>query len=588
MKTVPRNEHPRPDLCRADYISLNGEWEFEVDNECVGVASGFEKRAHLDGMITVPFCPESSLSGVCRRDFMRAVWYRRELTVPENFGERRVILHIDAADYFTRVYINGECVGTHKGGYTPMAFDITDSLRSTGNYITVCVEDDILSMTQPAGKQSRKPESYGCYYTRHTGIWQSVWLEGAESARVISYKTYPSVASASVTVDVRTTPDAVGGRLTARALYGGRCVGSAEQSISSAQTKLYIPLSEAHLWEPGHGRLYDLEFITEKGEKTDTVRGYFGLREISLHDGAMHVNGVRTFGRFVLDQGYYPDGIVTAPTDEALAADIESALLCGFNGARLHQKAFEPRFLYHADRLGYMVFGEFANWGLDHTSPENIYNFLPEWLEVMERDFSHPAIIGWCPFNETWDIDGRVRDVRLVDTVWSVTKALDPTRIVIADSGSFPVTHSDAHDIHDYEQDAARLASNYKDISQGIVRDQLYRKYGAERQWYRKGEPIFISEWGGIKWIPRTDEAEADKKPADWGYGKDVESEEEFFARLSALVDVIYGSAAFFAACYTQLYDIELEKNGFMTYDRKFKFPPEKFRAVISRPSVIE
>ena len=403
MSLIPRCEHPRPDRQRAEWLTLNGEWDFEIDNALVGVERKFYERKSLSSKITVPFCPESRLSGVGHTDFMSAVWYRRNIDIPTEWGTKRVLLHIDACDYDTTVYVNGKRVGSHVGGYTPFAFDITDALKDDGNYVTVYARDDTRSDWQVSGKQSTKLNSYGCFYTRTTGIWQSVWLEAVNAAHVVSYKTYPSISEGAVSIDV-ITKCAEGATLTVKATYEGRKMGEAVATVNSSSTTVYIPLKEKHLWECGQGRLYDLEFTLKCDTGCDVMNGYFGLREVSLSkEGGFKLNGKTVFGRFVLDQGFYPDGIYTAPTDDALVFDIRAAMACGFNGARLHQKVFEPRFLWHADRLGYMVWAETGNWGLDHTQKEAIYHFLPEWLEEIERDFSHPSLIGWCPFNETWE-----------------------------------------------------------------------------------------------------------------------------------------------------------------------------------------
>ena len=582
MNMIPRCEHPRPDRCRKDWVNLNGTWDFEIDDAKVGTYKEFYLRDSLDGSITVPFCPESRLSGVAHTDFINAVWYRRNVEIPTAWAGKRVILHIDASDYKTIVYVNGKKVGTHKGGYTSFAFDITDALAEENNYITVYAESDLRSGKQVSGKQSRVLNSRGCYYTRTTGIWQTVWMEAVEAAHVISYKAIPNISKPSVTLETLTSKTALGAKLTVKAFYEGKLMGEGSTAVYSESTTMELTLAEKHLWEPGCGRLYDLTFTLEKDGKCDTMNGYFGLREVALtKEKGMQINGKTVFGRFVLDQGFYPEGIITAPTDEDLIFDIKTSMDCGFNGARLHQKVFEPRFLYHADRMGYMVWSETGNWGLDHTDPLNIYNFLPEWLEEVERDFSHPAVIGWCPFNETWDIENRPQYVPLLDMVYDVTKALDKTRPVIATSGSYPTTRTDVHDLHDYEQDPEKFRENYSEMDQGIARDQLFRK-APKRQKYNTALPVFISEYGGIKWVMENGEGSA------WGYGRSVQTEDEFFARLEGLTDAMLENKYIFAYCYTQLTDVEQEQNGVMTYERVLKFPAEKFHKVFSKKSVLE
>ena len=583
MNAIPRCEHPRPDRQRAEWLSLNGEWDFEIDNAIVGEAKKFYERDSLDGKITVPFCPESRLSGVGHTDFMNAVWYRRSIEIPKEWCGKRVILHIDACDYDTTVYVNAKKIGTHKGGYTSFAFDITDALMESGNYVTIYVKDDTRSDWQVSGKQSTRFESYGCYYTRTTGIWQTVWLEAVNAGHVTAYKTFPNVSEGSVSIEVL-TKCAEGATMTVKASYEGKEMGTATATVNSQSTTVYIPLAEKHLWECGNGRLYDLEFTLKCDTGVDVMQGYFGLREVSLSKaGGFKLNGKTVFGRFVLDQGFYPDGIYTAPTDEALIFDIKASMACGFNGARLHQKVFEPRFLYHADRLGYMVWAETGNWGLDHTSSEAIYHFLPEWLEEIERDFSHPSIIGWCPFNETWDRNGRWQCNEFLDTVYDVTKAIDKTRPVITSSGSYPTERTDVHDVHDYEQDPVKFRDYYKDADKGEVRCQLMRSpKNQNRQHYVAGRPIFVSEYGGIAWIKRQHSEDS------WGYGVSVKSEEEYFERLEGLTDVLLENESIFGYCYTQLTDVEQEQNGVLTYEREFKFAPEKYHRIFAKAAAIE
>ena len=582
MTNIPRNEHPRPDRYRDSWLCLNGQWDFEIDNAKVGLEKKFYQRTSLDGRITVPFSPESVLSGIGHTDFMNAVWYRRNIEIPEAWKGKRVILHIDACDYLTRVFVNGKEAGLpHRGGYISFSYDITNLLKDEGNCLTVYAEDDIRSGKQFAGKQSSKLGSWGCYYTRTTGIWQTVWLEAVEQAYIESYKVFPDITTPSVTLQVKTRGAKAGDKLTVRASYQGKPMGEACATVNSDTATLRIELAQAHLWECGAGRLYDLDMELESDGRTDTMRGYFGLREVKLSkQGGLQINGKTVFGRFVLDQGFNPEGIITAPNDAHLIFDIEAAMACGFNGARLHQKVFEPRFLYHADTHGYMVWAEAGNWGFDHTEYANLEHFLPEWLEEMERDFSHPSVIGWCPFNETWDRNGKRQNIALIDSVYLVTKAIDGTRPVIANSGSYPTSYTDAHDVHDYEQDPEAFRGYYSEIANGIIRDQLYRE-DSSRQVFNTSLPVFVSEYGGIGWV-KSDDADA------WGYGVSVTSVDEFFARLEGLTDVLLENPHVFGFCYTQLTDVEQEQNGLLTYEREFKFPAQRFARIFGKKAVIE
>ncbi len=575
-----RHEHPRPDALRDLWLNLNGTWQFEIDDNRTGIAKHFENRDDFSMKIEVPFCPESRLSGVAHTDYMNAVWYRRTFTLPASFTGKRVLLHIGACDDKTTAFVNGKTVGSHVGGYTPMTFDITDALTDGENAVVVYAEDDVRSTAGCRGKQSQAFASRGCCYTRTTGIWQTVWLEAVDAARVLSYKVYPNISAPSVGLSVRLTGAALGKTLRADVLFGGRPVGTASVAVGSEETVLSVSLTEKHLWSVGDGQLYDLVFtLSDGGCVTDTLRGYFGLREVGFDVRGLLLNGKHIFQRLVLDQGFYPDGIYTAPTADDLRRDIEYAMALGFNGARLHQKVFEPLFLYYADRLGYLVWDETGNWGLDHTDPMNIYNFLPQWIEEMERDFSHPSLIGWCPFNETWDKYGRTQSEELLNMTYDVTKAIDPTRPCVGSSGSYPAK-GDFHDVHDYTQEPDVFRDILAGAKDGLIKDQLWRK-DPKRQKMDTSRPVFISEYGGIKWTAAED-------GSAWGYGKSVENEEEFLSRLDGLTSALLDNARISAFCYTQLTDVEQEQNGLMTYDRRFKFDPEKIRRIMTKPAAME
>ena len=343
--------------------------------------------------------------------------------------------------------------------------------------------------------------------------------------------------------------------------------------MGAGNVLLTLPLDELHLWEPGQGRLYDLKLTFGQ----DEVQSYFGMREIALDGEKVRINGKSVFQRLVLDQGFYPDGIYTAPSDEALRRDVELSLAAGFNGARLHQKVFEPRFLYHCDRSGYLVWGEQANWGLDVSAPDGLKCFLPEWMEALERDFNHPAIVGWCPFNETWDYEGRKQDDDLLRIVYRMTKQYDTTRPCIDTSGNYHV-ETDIYDLHDYEQDPEVFAGHYESFAKGgALRDNH-----AARQTPVPGIPAFISEYGGIKW-----DVEGSNE-ASWGYGDGPKTEGEFIARYKGLTDALLDNPHMFGFCYTQLYDVEQETNGLYTYGRKPKFDMETFRKINGRRAAIE
>ena len=570
---IPRAEHPNPQFERKNWRNLNGEWEFEIDNSVSGIERELYKADKLESKITVPFCPESKLSGIGNTDFMNCVWYRREIDITADELKGKVFLRFGAVDYEATVYINSTEACTHKGGYVSFKADITALLKEGTNVITVCAKDDVRSPLIPRGKQSERLHSWGCDYTRTTGIWQTVWLEFTPETYVDSIKLVPNAQNSSVSFTAKLCGKAA---LKIEALYEGRIVGYFSMEEASGCICGEIKLSETHLWEVGCGRLYDLRIIF--GE--DEVSSYFGLRSVRLDGYKFLINEESVFQRLVLDQGFYPDGIYTAPSDEALVNDIKLSLEAGFNGARLHQKVFEERFLYHCDKMGYIVWGEFPNWGLDYSAPDAVYGILPEWCEEVERDFNHPSIVGWCPFNETWDYGGRQQRNSLLEIVYRTTKQLDPTRPCIDTSGNFHVV-TDIYDVHDYEQDPKIFSECYdKLVSDGELYDQV-NKYHGHRQTYR-GEATFVSEYGGIKWVVGESDDNA------WGYGNAPKTEEEFINRYKGLTDVLLDNELMFGFCYTQLYDVEQEQNGLYTYDREPKFDMEIFRKINSRKAAIE
>ena len=581
---VPRPEYPRPQMVREAWMNLNGRWQFEIDQGCSGEARRFYQRTSLDDSIVVPFCPESKLSGVEHVDFMASVWYRRTFYIPEAWQGMRVLLHFGAVDYHAHVYVNGAKVGEHVGGYTGFSFDITEALAEGENALTVWAVDDLRSGRQPIGKQCQGYYSAGCSYTRTTGIWQTVWLEAVPAMHVESVKLTPSLADGALDVACKLSGNAPGWKLRATASFMGKDVGTEAFAADGALAGGRLALAEIHPWKPGEGNLYDLtlELCDEAGTVVDTVYSYAGLRAVTWGNGAIQINGKNVFQRLILDQGFYPDGIYTAPSDDELKADITRSMAMGFNGARLHQKIFEPRFLYWADRLGYLVWGEHACWGLDITSLEGLANFLPEWMEAVERDYSHPSIVGWCPFNETWDRDnGRggktAQDDRVLSMVYQVTKAMDPTRPVIDTSGNFHVI-TDIFDIHDYDQNPETFAVRLRRMQET---GDPYITFPERQADAYCGQPYFVSEYGGIKWAPGYEES-------GWGYGDAPKTAEEFVARYKGLTEAMLFNPSVCAFCYTQLTDVEQEVNGLYTYGREPKFDPAVIRAINAQRAAIE
>lgn len=565
---IYRTEHPNPQWERKNWKNLNGEWEFEYDfGKSAKDRKRFESDEKLAQKINVPFCPESKLSGIGNTDFIAGVCYRKKFNISAQELKQKCVLHFGAVDFKSYVYINKQYVGKHVGGYVGFEFDITKYLNEGENVVFVIVEDDLRNGIQPRGKQCLEYNSVGCAYTRVTGIWQTVWLEFVSKKYIESAKYYPDTHNGILNIEGRTSCP---GDVKIRAEFMGKPMGSTTVSTDGNYFFAHLKLDELHLWEIGKGGLYDLYF--EFGE--DSIKSYFGMRNVRLDGMKFMLNDKPVFLRMVLDQGYYPDSLYTAADEKDLINDIEISFAAGFNGARLHQKIFEPRFLYHCDRLGYMVWDEGVCYRTDWKKKYAADNFTSEWMELMKRDYNHPSVIGWCPFNETWDYEELTLEDRTIENSYKMTKLYDSTRPCIDASGHFHVI-TDIYDLHDYEQDLDEFKAHMDTLEKtGTV----YEGRHENKQFY-EGQPVFISEYGGIHW---SDGEET------WGYGKAPESEEEFKERYKGLTEAIMNAPGIMGFCYTQLYDIEQETNGIYTYERKPKFDVEFFRKVNTREAKIE
>jgi beta-galactosidase/beta-glucuronidase len=594
--SIPRPEYPRPQFVRKNWLNLNGEWQFEADYGDSGIERGLRERA-LSGKINVPFCPESKLSGLEHTDYLNAVWYRKEITVPKEWKDQFVYLNFGACDYDTTVWANNVEVARHRGGFTPFSANLG---QCAGQTVTIVIRaQDKHGAPQARGKQASKFAPHACFYTRTTGIWQTLWLEPVAKIAMKRPRITPDVANSRFEVVVPLTahgpgPNASNSTVTATLTdeAGTVCVASVRADLDFApRLILEIPTERRRLWSTTDPHLYGLTLTLSQDDVTlDSVESYAGLRSVSLDGMAFRLNGEIIFQRLVLDQGYWPESVMTAPTDDELRLDIERSLSAGFNGARLHQKVFEERFLYWADRLGYLVWGEFGDWGCsgfgpstDHQQPDASY--VSQWLEALERDYSHPSIVGWCPLNETYQENSD--NIRVLDDVtramWLATKLADSTRPVLDTSGyAHRVRESDIYDSHDYEQNPEKFAQNMAGLSEG--------KPFINNGWDNKptnipygNQPYFCSEFGGIWWNPT-----AFENKESWGYGERVTSLEEFYKRFEGLCDVLLNDKNMFGYCYTQLTDVYPEENGIYTFDRKEKFDNSKLCAVQTKKAAIE
>jgi hypothetical protein len=588
---MPRSEYPRPQFVRSQWQCLNGEWEFESDPGDSGLERGLVKRP-LAQRIVVPFCPESTLSGIGNSDFCSAVWYRRRIKIPHDWSGR-TLLHFQAVDYDATVWADGVEVGRHRGGFTPFSCDLG---VAPGREVEIVLRArDEPQRSQARGKQSRQFANATCMYTRTTGIWQTVWMEPVGKHALARPRISADATRGVFHIEQSIDRPARGLFLSVTVSRERRHLEKIDlgvDGILSMRCELAIPRADVRLWSLTDPFLYDFEFklMDREGTVLDRVTSYAGMRSLGVDGPALTLNGERVFQRLVLDQGYYVDGIMTAPSDAALERDIILSQQAGFNGARLHQKVFEERFLYHADRLGYLVWAEFPDWGCggfgpaeDHQKPGASY--ITEWLEALARDASHPSIVGWCPLNETSQPLGD--RITVLDEVtrgmFLAAKAIDRERPVIDASGySHRVAEADVYDSHDYEQDPAVFRARHDRLANGeAFVNTAWGGGTASVPWH--GQPYMVSEFGGIRWNPECSPSEL-----SLGYGTTPSTVEEFNQRFARLCAALLDNPLIAGYCYTQLTDVFQEQNGIYRFDRSAKFDLAAVYAAQTRTAAIE
>ena len=557
----PLPEYPRPQLVRAEWQNLNGLWNYAI------LPLGTQP-SEWEGEILVPFAAESSLSGVGRRvGADHELWYERTFSVSSKWSGKRVLLHFGAVDWRADVWVNGVSVGSHSGGFTPFEFDITEALKKGDNTLRVRVWDPTNDGPQPRGKQVNRPE--GIWYTPVTGIWQTVWLEAVPQQYVRSLKTTPDLDRSCFRVEADLCGAQPGDRLRVRLLDGETCVAQAE-AMAGAAAELYV--AEPKLWSPDTPHLYDLKVsLVRNGRTIDEVASYAAMRKFSIgRDRAgimrLQLNNRPLFQYGPLDQGWWPDGLYTAPSDEALAFDVVKTKELGYNMIRKHIKVEPARWYWHCDRLGMIVWQDMPSgdqadgmpqWQSrnyftgeeKHRSPLSEQYYRKEWREIIDCLYNFPSIGVWVPFNEAW---GQFKTPEIAE--W--TKAYDPTRLVNPASGGNHYLTGDILDLHHYPA------------------PELYL--------YDHNRATVLGEYGGIGLVLKDHLWEPDR---NWGYvrfdsPKAVTDEYERYAEmLERLIP-----NGFSAAVYTQTTDVETEVNGLMTYDRKvMKVEPERLREINSR-----
>ena len=592
---IPRAEYPRPQFERNAWINLNGEWTYSFDFGGSGLEREWFKSTGFDQKIIVPFCPESKLSGVEYKDFINHMWYHRTISIPQDWANKQILLNFGAVYYKSEIYIDGVFAARHFGGTSSFQVDITPYVKAGQTHnLVVYVESDVRSTHQPSGKQNLQFASYACNYTRTTGIWQTVWMEAVHPEGLQSVQMIPDIDQQQLIIRPRFYKE-LGGKLEVTLKDNGKVVSKETVAANSLSTVI-LPVKKMKTWSPENPFLYDVELrvIDKAGNVVDEVKSYAGMRKVHIEGKKIYLNNQPYYQRLVLDQGFYPDGIWTAPSDEALKKDIQLSMEAGFNGARLHQKVFEERFYYWADKLGYLTWGEASSWGMDCNDIETARNFITEWTEIVERDRNHPSILIWTPTNEEFWPD-RVQYPRLMQDLYKLTKAIDPTRPFHGTSGGSHIA-TDIWTEHNYEQDPAKLKELlYNDgklmeapkweiqlMPKNIGFNGL--KYTDQYTFpqYKHDMPYLIDEFGGIKWNPSQQMESAQN--TSWGYGEPPHSLEEFYARLEGLVNTVLSlSDHVWGYCYTQLTDVEQEQNGIYYYDRSPKFDMKRIHAIFSK-----
>jgi beta-galactosidase/beta-glucuronidase len=574
---IPRPEYPQPQFQRADWQTLNGEWQFEFDDKNAGLDENWGAGSRtFSRRITVPFAFESKLSGIGDTSFHPWVWYRRTIDIPQSWKGRRILLRFGAVDYHATVWVNGQKAGEHEGGHTPFALDVTPLLKSGGNTVTVRAFDPPTDRYIPRGKQYWEPQSRSIFYTRTSGIWQPVWIEAVGESYLETVRITPTL-DGTVRFDARVLRPQPNLELVARIKYRDAEIATASAPVSGPRATIGAVVMTPRLWSVGSPNLYDVTFELRAGGTTlDRVSSYFGFREIGVEGNRMTLNRRPIYIKMVLDQGYWPDGILTPPTDEAIQYDIRVAKEMGFNGARKHQKVEDQRFLYWADRMGFLVSGEMANAYL--FDDQYVGRFTREWLDAVERDYNHPSIVMWVPINESWGVPN-LRDPRQANhlkSLYTMTRSLDATRPVIDNDGWEHTDMTDLFAIHDYAGRGEQLYEKYKDLGKpGVpVPDNAFPVLIPGYKY--NGTPVLLSEFGGIAFIPPGHQVPKES----WGYSGVEKTPEAALARLRGLYEAIAKIPAFGGLCYTQLTDVEQEVNGLLTYDRKMKFEAKEIKAI--------
>ena len=588
LNAIPRPEHPRPDFVREPFFNLNGVWQFAFDDENKGVREGWMKPGtKLPLEITVPFAYQTKASGLGPTDEIHPViWYRRAFTVPQEMQGKRILIRFGAVDFECAVYVNGQQVGTHKGGYTPFALDVTDALVEGENDLCLRVQDDP-DCTQPRGKQYWDRGLMGCWYTPVSGIWQTVYMEAVGEYGMKFIHVTPDydrhMFTAEIALDKR-PQESLEVELTVS--FEGKVRRVVKANVEDRSIRVPVDmivkgdLDPIKVWAPGNPNLYDLKVrLLKNGEAVDTVDTYFGMRKIERRDGRIYLNNSPLYQKLILDQGYWPDSNITPPSDEAIKLDLQYTLDFGYNGARKHQKLEDPRYYYWADKMGVLVWGELPS-PYDYTE-ETVRNLADTMMEFIERDFNHPSIITWVPLNESWGVRQIYSDKRQQAAgrmLYHLTKAADGTRLCSANDGWEQVT-TDICGLHDYADTKEMIANHFADREEVELHGCDWRPCYCDSEIPTGAEAFLVTEYGGIAFQNIGIQGEMGGMQT-WGYHGKVTDEEAFFARFKGVTDGVREIPYCQGYCYTQLTDVMQEINGLLSPERKPKMDVARVREI--------
>lgn len=575
-----RMDYPRPQLVRNQWLNLNGVWHFMYDDDNKGLAEQWYVNKDFDREIIVPYTFQCEMSGVFEKEHHDIVWYKKSFKVDKK-DEERLILHFGAVDYRCDVWVNGHHMVTHEGGHVPFSVEITDVCSIEENQIIVRAQDYSFDLDLPRGKQYWKQESESIFYTATTGIWQTVWIETVGTSYIEQIYLTPDLDNKMIQLEYEI--DTSKKRLDMEVVISlhGKVLISDRISIigKNGKRKFYLDHNitldwnflELWTWTPENPVLFDLELkLLDNDVVADQVTSYFGMRKVSIVDGRFMLNNRPYYQKLILDQGYWEESLLTAPSDEAFIKDIEIAKKMGFNGARKHQKIEDPRYLYHADRLGFLVWGETANAYV--YSRKYVHRIVDEWMDMIKRDYNHPCIIAWTPLNESWGTDHiMVNENEQAHSVslYYLTKSIDQTRPVISNDG-WDHTKSDLLTIHDYEDKKQILKNRYASVENILLSKHSGRGIMAQG-WKYENQPILVSEFGGIS-FKKTDWE-------GWGYSS-ANNQDEFINMYANVISAMLESPLVQGFCYTQLTDVEQEINGLLTYNREPKVDLDIIRQI--------